>query len=375
MSPVMSERETLRLVIRSFLLILLILAMLWFAWAVRGVLVMVLVAVILAIGLSPLVDALAGTNRPKSRIRVPRPIAVLLIYAVLISILAAILLLVIPPLLRQLNTFVQNLPFYIAELRKALRELGNMYPALQELGDRIPVPSPSSVGSIGDITSQFTTVLQFLSALVGGILSLVFILVLTFYLIVDGDNIYQGVFRLLPPENRAIAHQVAIRSRAKIGAWLIGEAALASIIGIVTFIGLTVLGLPYPLLLAVVAAIGELIPMVGPFLSAIPPIIVAAFIDPILAIATAVFYLAVQQFENHVVVPMVMKRAVDLPPAVVIVALLMGGEILGIAGAILALPIAAIVSIVVSELVSMRDNSSVPPSAPTPPPELAEVTE
>ncbi len=134
------------------------------------------------------------------------------------------------------------------------------------------------------------------------------------------------------------------------GGWLIGQVELSLVIGVVVYLGLTVLGVQGALLLAVVAAVGEAIPIVGPVLSAIPAVIVALTQSPLLALATAIMYLVVQQLENNLLVPKIMERAVAIHPLAVIIALIIGGELLGIGGALVAVPVAAALAVILDEL-------------------------
>lgn len=354
----MTESTILRIVVRAALILILMGLALWFLWAVRYILVLVIISVVLATGLSPAVDALSGYSPERRYLRLPRAISVLILYIGLIGGLALILLGIIPPVIVQAESFIQALPAYLQRLGQVTDTLAREYPFLQGLGAQLTQGLESSISQVGSFPTQASAVLQFFLTIAGGIFSVIFLFVLTLYLIVDSDSIRAGIYRLLPAESRPLAATFANRVREKIAAWLLGQIMLSTIIGVATFVGLLVLGVPYPLLLAVITAIGELIPMVGPILAAVPTVLVALFVSPLLGVLTVLLYIIIQQLENHLVVPQVMRRAVDLPPAVIIIALLMGGELLGIIGAILALPIAASVSVIVSELVALRDRQS-----------------
>ena len=360
----MTERDVLRLVVRSALLIALIGLIGWFAWTVRGVLVLFLVSIILATGLSPIVDAISGHGPRRRFLRLPRGLAVLLLYLGLFVGIGLVVLWIIPPLVEQAEDFAEQIPAYTHSAREGLRALEETYPLVQGLDARLIAQVGESLGDITITPSQASSVFRFALGVVSGVLSFLLLLVLTFYLIVDGAQLRRGLLALLPRESRPLAEAVADRVRLKIGAWLIGQMLLSAIIGAATFVGLALLGVPYALLLAVIAAIGELIPMLGPILAAVPAVVVASFVSPLLGLLTLGLYVLVQQVENHVIVPQVMRRAVDLPPVVVIVALLMGSEVLGVVGAILALPVAAAISVVVGELIALRDGRIEAPAEP-----------
>ncbi len=176
-------------------------------------------------------------------------------------------------------------------------------------------------------------------------------LILTFYLLVEGNRLLDSLVRILPREERARGRVLARVITEKVSAWLGGQLLLGAIIGTTAAIGLWLIGIPYFYVLALIAGIGELIPVVGPVLSALPAIGVALSVSPTLALAVIVFYFFQQQFENHVLVPKVMSKQVGVSPVTVIVALLLGGSLLGLLGAILAVPSAAIVQLLFEELV------------------------
>jgi predicted PurR-regulated permease PerM len=187
--------------------------------------------------------------------------------------------------------------------------------------------------------------------LVGGVFGLVTILVLAFYLMVDGDNLVALFVRLFPHVRRARVEDACRRVTGKISAWLGGQLLLALIIGSTAALGLFLLGVPFFYVLALIAGVGEIIPIVGPILSAVPAIAVALSVSPALALGVIVFFFAQQQLENHILVPKIMQRQVGISAVTVIIALLIGGSLLGIVGAILAVPTAAILQVLFEELV------------------------
>ena len=144
----------------------------------------------------------------------------------------------------------------------------------------------------------------------------------------------------------------------KVSAWLGGQLLLGAIIGTTSAIGLWLLGIPFFYVLALISGVGELIPVVGPVLSAIPAVLIAATVSLKKVLLVIIFFIVQQQFENHVLVPKVMQRQVGVSPVTVIVALLIGGKLLGIVGAILAVPTAAILQVVITEVLESRDRAS-----------------
>ena len=182
-------------------------------------------------------------------------------------------------------------------------------------------------------------------------------LILTLYLLVDVDLLLLLLLLLFPGARRARADAASREITVKVSAWLGGQMLLALIIGATSAIGLYLLGIPYFYVLALISAIGEVIPVVGPILAAIPAIAVASTVSLQKAVLVTIFFVVQQQFENHVLVPKVMERQVGVSAVTVIVALLIGGQLLGIVGAILAVPTAAILQVVLADLKAASDQS------------------
>lgn len=347
-SQPLSEAQVWRLIVRTIGLLIVAGLVGWFAWVVREVLVLLVVAGVLAAGLSPIVDAISGEAPPRHRFRLPRALAVLLLYLGLVVFVGLFIAGVVPPIVHQAEEFVRAVPGYADQVQPVLIQLQSDYPALAGLDARLLDQLQQSIGAL---TSQAGRLLQFALGVVGGLLDLLLLMVLTFYLSVDGARIRKLLIQFLPPERRPHAALVFQRMGAKAGGWLLGQLVLSLIIGVMTFVGLTLIGVPYAVLLAVVAAIGEVIPMLGPVIAAVPGVIVAAFVSPLHGVLALGLYVLVQQLENNLVVPQVMRRTVDLPPVVVIVALLLGAEAMGVVGAILAVPLAAMLSVLVAEAI------------------------
>jgi predicted PurR-regulated permease PerM len=201
-------------------------------------------------------------------------------------------------------------------------------------------------GSADAVTMVLTAVWGF----VGGIFGFVAILLLTFYLLVDSQRIFNVFVRLFPRGRRNQVSELSEAIGAKVSAWLGGQMLLGFIIGMTTAIGLAMMGVPYFFVLAVIAGIGEMIPIVGPLLAAVPAILVALTVSPGLALGVAVFFLVQQLLENNLLVPKVMGTQVGLSAVTVIASLAIGSELLGMAGALLAVPTAAIVQVLFEEL-------------------------
>jgi predicted PurR-regulated permease PerM len=313
---------------------------LWAAYLVRDALLVIYISLLISIGLSPLVETLE--QRRSRRQRLPRWAAILIIYLVLVGALIGVAVLVIPPLVDQARELWAALPSLLHKGQQWLLARGWISRELtvQEAVQQTPVGGPDAVG----------TLVNAVWGLVGGIFGVVTILILTFYLLVDFDKIVRFFILLFPRAGRARVRDASHRVTAKVSAWLGGQLLLAMIIGSSAALGLWLMGVPYFYVLALLAALGEMIPVIGPILSAVPAVIVALTVSPALGLAVTVFFVVQQQVENHLLVPKVMERQVGISAFVVITALLIGGSLLGIVGAVLAVPTAAILQVLFEEL-------------------------
>ena len=315
----------------------------WTLYLVRGPLLLMYVSALFATGLAPLVRIIEKQRvLPIGKKRVPRTAAIVVIYATVLGTIGGIAAAVVPPMVRQSREFWSNLPKYLDQAQQRLVAWGVIQPggSFKELLQQAPTGSGDAV----------TMVLSTVWGFVGGLFGFVTILLLTFYLLVDSQRIFSVFVRLFPHGRREQVSALSALVTVKVSAWLGGQMLLGFIIGVTTAIGLALMGVPYFFVLAVIAGIGEMIPMVGPLLAAIPAVLVALTVSPSLALGVALLFWATQLVENNVLVPKVMGQQVGLSAITVIASLIIGGELLGIVGAILAVPTAAIAQVLIEEL-------------------------
>ncbi len=298
----------------------------------REILVALLFAVVVASAIEPGVRWLA-------RYRVPRILAVLVIYLVALGVLAGAIYLIVPALAEEFNAFLDSFPRYqrllLQELR-AFRELP-FYSLFSENAESVILNPPFDLRAAGG------SALNLIFGLFGGIVSGIILIVVSFYLASQERGV-EYFLRLVTP----LAHEEYVidlwsRSQAKIGQWLRGQLLLGLIIGLVVYAALLLLGIRYALILALLAAVFELIPIIGPILAAAPAVFFGFLISPLQGLIVALVYTLIQQAESHLLVPLLMRRTVGLNPLVVIISLLAGAKLGGILGMFLAVPIAAIV--------------------------------
>lgn len=322
--------------------------LLWVLYEIREVLIILYVAGVLAIGFSPIVRwierrQISGNSKKK----MPRWLAILFLYIGLIGMIALVLALAVPPLVSQAQDLWTKLPEMFDHAQSTLvnRGLISHTYTWSELARTIPSPA-----------SMLSNVVGALQGFVGIVAALVTVLVLPYYLLLEADSLRRGFLRFFPRHHRQRAALITRDVTLKVSAWLGGQLLLGFIIGITAFIGLWLIGVPYFYVLAILAGFGEMIPVVGPILAAVPAILVALTVSPQTALFTAAYF-SVQQFiENHFLVPKVMSQQVGVSPVTVLVALLIGGKLLGIVGALLAVPSAAIVQVLLHEYIESRDN-------------------
>lgn len=320
------------------------LAVLWAMYIARGALLMVYISVLLAIGFGPLVHTLEHRLAPGQR--VPRWLAILVVYVAIVSVLTTVGLMVVPPLIDQAQELWTRLPELLDRGQSLLIRYGLLdHPVTLEEAMR-SAPTPSD--AMGTVATAVTRVF-------GGVFAFITILILTFYLLIESESLFAGFARLFPRADRPRVVDAARKISTKVSAWLSGQLILAGTIGATAALGLYLLGVPYFYVLALLAGLGEMIPMIGPIFSALPAIAVAATVSPRTVLFVVIFFILQQQFENHLLVPKVMERQVGVSAVTVIVALLIGGSLLGILGAILAVPTAAIVQVVIQEILDERD--------------------
>lgn len=280
-----------------------------------------------------------------SRTGLPRWVSVLIVYVVAAVAIYQGLRVMLRPLADEISTFITEFPRFSSQLADQYAHL-DLPPAIRGAIDAGLKDLGSGLGAIDPTT--LLPVVTVAAGLLGTIIAYIIVPVWAFYLIKDRPALVAAAERSLPAEWRADVRAVSALTLRVFGQWLRGQLFLGVTVGVATFIGLTILSVTvdpvfgrFAIFLSVIAGIFELLPIIGPILSAIPAILLALTAGPQAALAALVLYLIVQQVENNVLVPKIQGDAVELHPTIVMVALVVGGSIGGLLGAILALPIAA----------------------------------
>jgi len=325
----------------SIITTLLFLALAALLWFLRDIVLILLTAIVIASAIEPAI-------RFFSKRGVHRILSVILMYLLVAGVFISILVVFVPPVLDDAANFLQRLPetlssFNITEATHGLLPWGN-------IGDQIS--SADLLRNLSGASGESAGgVLATLSMFFGGLTSLVLIIVFSFYFSVQETGVDDFLRVVSPIKEQAYVLNLWKRSQAKIGKWMQGQLMLGLIVGVLLYLGLTILGIPNALLLAVIAGLFELIPVFGQILAAIPALAIAFSDGGFTALLlVAGLYLVVQQFEAHLIYPVVVKKVVGVPPLLVILALIVGAKLAGFLGILLSVPIAAAIQELVADI-------------------------
>jgi predicted PurR-regulated permease PerM len=315
--------------------------------ASSGVVVLVLISILIAAALDPLVD------RVRRRSRMTRVTTVLGVYAIFTVLVALLLLLVVPAAIDELTTFGERAPQLLEDVRAMI---GGLEPdALRTAVERMIDMAEQSLTAPAAASPDPEAIVEASLTAADAAISVITVLSLTFFWMVGREPMQRFGLALLPADQRAAVREAWNVAESRLGLWVRSQLILMTTVGVASTIAYFVLGLENALLLGVIAGIAEIIPIVGPALGAIPALVSALVSGgPELAVLVAGVYVVIQVLEGNVLVPMVMKNTIGLPPFIVIISLLVGAAVAGLAGALLAIPVVAMI-VVVLERVQARE--------------------
>jgi predicted PurR-regulated permease PerM len=352
--------------VRIVLIVVCVAICLYLLWLLRRPISWILIAAFLAVALSGPVNYLARSMR--------RGFAITIVYLGLLAVPVLLIALIVPPLITEANNFAQDVPSYARDVTRfvqdndTLRSLNEDYNITEELekqAGKLPDQLGGAAGTLRDVGL----------GIVNSLFALITILVLTAFLLSSGRKWTDAAIASRPTEQRQRLRRALDNMAAAVAGYVAGALTIALIAGVATFIVLTILGVPFAAPLAVVAGLFSLIPLVGATIAAILIGIVTVFDNfPTVTIIWAVWAIVYQQFENHVIQPQIQKRTVNVQPFITIVAVLFGATLLGVLGALVAIPAAASIQILLREYVDVRtmsikpeENGDEPPPAAPPP--------
>ncbi len=331
-----------RAVLVTFGILVAAAAALWLLWLSRRIITWVLIAAFLAIALNPAVDALQRWLRLR---RVP---AISLTFLLGLVFAGGVALLLVPPLIDAGGQLADDAPGYVERLSETrlVRELDQRYEVVDRLQEFVR-DLPDRLGGAGAAVDVAQTLLS-------GLIGTLTVLVLAFLFLIYGRQVRDQFLAALTPERRPRFQTLTDRMYKSVGGYVAGNLLVSIIAGISAYVALRIFGIPAAAALAFWVAVADLVPLVGATVGAIPAVAVAFFGGWPVGLGVAAYFLIYQQIENHAVQPLVMRRTTALNPLVVLVAVLVGAELLGILGALLAIPTAAMVKIVGQDVLAHR---------------------
>jgi predicted PurR-regulated permease PerM len=298
----------------------------------------VLITVIMAIAISTVADWL-------ERLDVPRPIGALLAVLAGLAVVAGLLWLLVPPFIDQTNEFADDVPGIVDDLRDQVHDITGAEAG--EISEQVDNFTDDYTDDPGKLIGPITTIGL---GVFGALGALILMLITAYYMAIRPEPLIEGLRRLAPPRYRDNADRIMSRLRAAWVGWMQGVAADMLISGVLLYIGLTLIGLDFAIFFAVLTALFSVVPYFGAFASGIPPVLFALTDSPGKALLVIVIYVAVQQIEGNLTIPLVMSRTVKLHPAVIAGGVVIVGQLFGFVGLIVAVPILSLIKILVDEL-------------------------
>lgn len=314
---------------RTILQIILTLVAIVLFWRLRSIFLQVFIAAILAAALYPAVARL-------QRRGFPRGAAIITVFGSFIGIVALVVFLIAQPLVEEAQQFIEDLPGYIEQARGILDNNQDLYNRITEAAN----------SGAADPSAVIDPLLTAGRGVVTGLSGFVIVLIMAVYILLEGEKALNWLTRDLSPQNRYKLRKLMPELIRVVSGYVTGQAINSTLFATFAFTVLTIFGVPQPLLLAVIAAFADAIPIVGVPLATIPAVLLAFTVSPATAGFVAIAYIAYQQIENYIIVPRVFQGTLQISPFAVLLAVLIGTNLLGVIGAILALPVAAAIPVI-----------------------------
>ena len=318
----------------------------WLLYRMRIVLFLFFVAIVIGTAIRPTVEWL-------HRRGVPRAAGIIIIYILIAGLLTGFFAMVLPLLAEQVTEISRTLPDYYSAFRSGLINSDNRL--LQNLGWRFPsqlsLLGSRDPGTEAEVIDQVAQTLFYTNLVIRGLLSALAVFLLAYYWTQEGNLVLRAMLQVFPQQRRKKVREFVQLAESKIGGYVRGQGLLCIAIGLAAFIAYLLIGLPYTLVLAIFAGVMEMVPIFGPALGAIPAFLVALTVDPTKALWVIVATVIMQLLENAVLVPRIMRNSMGVNPIIVLLSLIAFSSVFGFAGALLALPLAAIIQLLVSRVV------------------------
>ncbi|MCX6713985.1 MAG: AI-2E family transporter [Candidatus Vogelbacteria bacterium] len=346
--PTENQKLDINVSFATLFKIVVVVAIVFLAYYLRDLVLIILTSIVIASSIDPVATWL-------EKKKIPRVLSVLLVYVFAFLVIFVVLFFFIPPIFQDLGQIIGGLPAQINNFINSNPAWNSVLALTGNLSTKVSVQDLMGQGLTNSPLPQ--NAFDIFLSIFHGVFSFIFIVVLSFYLAVQKDGV-ENFLRIVTPKKQE-PHVISLwqRTETKIGRWMQGQILLGIIIGPMVFLGLAILQIKFALLLAIVAAIFELIPIFGPVLSAVPAVLLGASDSFTLGLIVIGFYLVVQQFENHLIYPIVVKKIIGVHPLVVIISLMVGYELAGFLGIILAVPMATLLMEYLGDLEKERKNA------------------
>jgi predicted PurR-regulated permease PerM len=333
-------------VVLATIFVVCVFLMFWLLYRLREVLFLFFVAIVVGTAIRPAVDWL-------HRRGISRAVGVIIIYILIAALVIGFLAMILPLLADQATEISKTVPEYYANFRSGLINSGNRL--LQNIGWRIPSEISLLVrresNSQDEVLTQVGQTLFYTNLILRGVLGTLAVFLLAYYWTQESNFFVRALLRIVPPQRKKKTREFMQLAETKLGGYVRGQGLLCIAVGLAAFIAYLLIGLPYLLVLAIFAGVMEMVPIFGPALGAIPAFLVALSIDPSKAIWVLVATGMIQLLENAVLVPRIMKHSMGVNPIIVLLSLIAFSSVFGFLGALLALPLAAIIQLLVSRVV------------------------
>jgi predicted PurR-regulated permease PerM len=365
-----SPSQVVRTVAIALLTTAVVLGALFLLWQVRTFIGWFVIALFLAAALNPAVNWLQRRHR-----LIKRPLAIALSYLGLVVALLFVVGIFLPLLVDQINGLINfvaaaaQAPEGPTEYIRGIAERNGLGGFFERFSDQLK-NLRDELGAL--VRNIFSSTGQIAVSAAGFVAALATVLTLTFFLLVGSERYVNAGVGLFPAAHQPLVRRILGQSAGAVSGYITGNLAISVICGVTTFVVLLILGMPYAAPLALLVAVLDLIPLVGATLGGALLVIVGLFVEPWKAVVLLIFVLVYQQVESNLLQPLVYSQAVQLNGLVILIALLVGGQLLGIPGALLAIPVAEIIRIVVTELLAYRRTRQVANKPAVPPPQSTE---
>lgn len=335
------ETRTVHISTLTFIKIIVIALSAIFLFLVRDILAMIFLAIVLASAMKPGISWMMDK-------RVPKTLAIGIIYVIFISIIMVLMVIIVPPVSREITQLANHFPEYYEKINLLIAKFDTNIGS----GESQLTIANMGGGLSNTLGSVFSTTFQVFS----GVFTFITILILAFYFANEEGNMRKFLRGHIPGKKRDYIVDLIAKIQTKLGYWFLGQVLLCLIVFGATFLLLFVFGIKYALILAIMAGIFEIIPFFGPWISGIVGVLITFSTSPTKAIIVAIIYLSVQQAEAAFIVPKVMSKSLGLNPLLVVIAILIGFQIGGVIGALIAVPFVAMLSVLVDDLLSKRND-------------------